>query len=153
MRSAYKYLAHTIAGLVAIQAAAVAFAMFGLLYWVGEDNNTLTPSTVNDRSAEFQGSAGFDIHSFGAIAIALLAIVLLIVSFFAKIESGVKWAGVVFLVVLLQWVFAIVAFSAPVAGLLHGANAIVLFSVALLAARRAGTAQGEPSTAEVAATS
>jgi hypothetical protein len=151
MRSAYKYLAHTIALLVVVQAAAVALAMFGLLYWVGEDKHSLTPSMINDQSVDFNGSVGFEIHSFGAIAIALVAIVLLIVSFFAKIDGGVKWAGFVFLAVLLQWVFAIVAFSAPIAGFLHGANAIVVFSVALLAGRRV-TANADASTpSEVAA--
>ena len=40
--------------------------------------------------------------------IALLAIVLLIISFFAKIPGGVKWAGFVFAAVLLQWVIGIV---------------------------------------------
>jgi hypothetical protein len=153
MRSAYKYLAHTIAGLVVVQAAAVAFAMFGLLYWVGEDDNTLTPSAVNDRSLDFNGSAGFDIHSLGAIAVALVAIILLIVSFFAKVEGGVKWAGFVFLSVLLQWVFAIVAFSAPVAGVLHGGNAIVVFALALHAGRRVSASAVAATPAEAPATS
>ena len=49
--------------------------------------------------------------------VALLAIILLIISFFAKIPGGVKWASFVFLAVLLQWVFAIVSFEAPGLGL------------------------------------
>ena len=152
MRAAYKYLAHTIAGLVVVQAAAVALAMFGLLYWVGEDKKTLTPTIVNDRSADFSGSVGFAIHSFGAMAVALLAIVLLIVSFFAKFDGAVKWAGFVFGAVLLQWIFAIVAFSAPLVGFLHGANALIVFSVALMAGRRAGAITANAAPTEVAAT-
>ena len=73
----------------------------------------------------------------GAMALALVAIVLLIVSFFAKIDGGTKWAGFVFLAVLLQWVLAIVAFSAPVVGLLHGINAFVIFGVAMTAMQNA----------------
>jgi hypothetical protein len=152
MRATYRILAHIIAGLVVIQAAAVALAMFGLLFWVGEDKNTLTPSAVNDRSADFSGSVGFDIHSFGAIVVAIVAIVLLIVSFFAKFDGAVKWAGFVFLAVLLQWVFAIVAFSAPVVGVLHGANALVVFAVAIMAGRRAGVVAATGTPAEAAAT-
>ena len=152
MRATYRVLAHTISGLVVVQAAAVALAMFGLLYWVGEDKKTLTPAAVNDRSLDFAGSIGFDIHSFGAIAVALVAIVLLIVSFFAKFDGAVKWAGLVFLAVLLQWVFAIVAFFAPFAGLLHGANALVVFSVALMAGRRASVIAAGAAPTKVAAT-
>ena len=40
MRATYKILAHTIAGLVAVQAAAImVFAVFGLLHWI-DDGNT-----------------------------------------------------------------------------------------------------------------
>jgi hypothetical protein len=78
------------------------------------------------------------------MAIALVAIVLLIVSFFAKIDGGVKWAGIVFVAVLLQWVFAIIAFSAPVVGLLHGINAFVIFGTAMMAMQRAKSATSAP---------
>ncbi len=36
MRSAYKSLGHTIAGFVAIQAAAIALWVFGMLNWVDD---------------------------------------------------------------------------------------------------------------------
>ncbi len=77
---------------------------------------------------------------------------LLIISFFAKFDGAVKWAGFVFLAVLLQWVFAIAAFGAPLVGFLHGANALVLFAVALMAGRRAGMIAADPTPTEVAAT-
>ena len=57
-------------------------------------------------------------------------------SFLARIPGGATWAGVVFGVVVLQVMFAFVAFGAEVAGLLHGANALVLFTVALYAGLR-----------------
>jgi hypothetical protein len=116
-----------------------------------EDDNDYTKSIAEDRTAT--GALGQNIHSFGAIIIALLAIILLVVSFFSKIEGGVKWAGIVFLVVLLQWVFAIVAFSAPVVGMLHGINAFVIFGTAMMAeqnARRsASTATSTPTSPAV----
>jgi hypothetical protein len=152
MRTAYKALGHTIAGLVVVQAAAIAFAFFGLLNWVGNDKHDLTPSMVNDESAKFTGSAGFVIHSIGADVIALLALVLLIVSFFAKIPGGVKWAGFVFLAVLLQWVFAFISFSAPVVGLLHGGNAIAIAWFGWHAASVAGSTVGEPESAQALST-
>jgi hypothetical protein len=134
MRPTYVVLARVTALLVLVQAAAIAFGTFGILKFV-EDGDDYTKSVAEDRSAT--GALGQNIHSFGALAIALIAIVLLIVSFFAKIDGGVKWAGLVFLAVLAQWVLAIIAFSAPVVGMLHGLNAFVIFGVAMSAAQNA----------------
>jgi hypothetical protein len=135
MKDTYRILAGLTCLLVLVQAASVAFGTFGILDFV-EGGNDYTKSVAEVRASE-AGGIGQNIHSFGAMAIALVAILLLIVSFFAKIEGGVKWAGVVFLAVLLQWVFAIVAFSTPVVGLLHGLNAFVIFGTAMTAMQHA----------------
>ena len=142
MKSAYRVLAGLTCLLVLIQAAAIAFGTFGIINFV-EDGNDYTKAIGEERAAE-AGGIGQNIHSFGAMAIVLVAIVLLIVSFFAKIDGGVKWAGIVFVAVLLQWVFAIIAFSAPVVGLLHGLNAFVIFGTAMTAMQRAKSATSAP---------
>ena len=150
MRSAYKALGHTIAGLVVVQAAAIAFAMFGVLHYV-EEEDSLSKSLVDDRSG-FAGAVGMNIHSVGAMIISLAAIILLIISFFAKVPGGAKWAGFVFLAVLFQWVLAIVAFSAPVVGALHAVNAFAIAGLAELAAKKA-SAVAPSAPAEAAAVS
>lgn len=142
MKSAYRVLAGLTCLLVLVQAAAIAFGTFGIISFV-EDGNDYTKAIGEERAAE-AGGLGQNIHSFGAMAIALVAIVLLIVSFFAKIDGGVKWAGIVFAAVLLQWVLAIIAFSAPVVGLLHGLNAFVIFGTAMTAMQRAKSAASAP---------
>ncbi|HET9758491.1 MAG TPA: hypothetical protein VFP51_01950 [Nocardioidaceae bacterium] len=142
MKSAYRVLAGLTCLLVLVQAAAIAFGTFGIISFV-EDGNDYTKAIGEERAAE-AGGIGQNIHSFGAMAIALVAIVLLIVSFFAKIDGGVKWAGIVFAAVLLQWVLAIIAFSAPVVGLLHGLNAFVIFGTAMTAMQRAKSATSAP---------
>jgi hypothetical protein len=142
MKSAYRVLAGLTCLLVLVQAAAIAFGTFGIISFV-EDGNDYTKAIGEERAAE-AGGIGQNIHSFGAMAIALVAIVLLIVSFFAKIDGGVKWAGIVFAAVLLQWVLAIIAFSAPVVGLLHGLNAFVIFGTAMTAMQRARSATSAP---------
>lgn len=142
MKSAYRVLAGLTCLLVLVQAAAIAFGTFGIISFV-EDGNDYTKAIGEERAAE-AGGIGQNIHSFGAMAIALVAILLLIVSFFAKIDDGVKWAGIVFVAVLLQWVFAIIAFSAPVVGLLHGLNAFVIFGTAMTAMQRAKSATSAP---------
>jgi hypothetical protein len=74
----------------------------------------------------------------------LLALLLLIVSFFARVAGGVKWAAFVFGLVILQVALAFVSFAAPVVGALHGLNALALLAVAGLAARRVGTRADVP---------
>ena len=142
MKTAYRVLAGLTCLLVLVQSAAIAFGTFGIINFV-EGGNDYTKAIGEERAAE-AGGLGQNIHSFGAMAIALVAIVLLIASFFAKIDGGVKWAGIVFVAVLLQWVFAISAFSAPVVGLLHGLNAFVVFGTAMTAMQRAKSATSAP---------
>ena len=137
MRTAYRALAHTVAGLVVVQAAAIALWVFGLLHWV-DDGHSLTPAVLDDEAEGVTGSVGILIHSVGAMVVAVVAIALLIVALFAKIPGGVKWAGFVFLAVLFQWVIAIVSFGVPGLGFLHGANALVIAWLGWHAAKVAG---------------
>jgi len=141
MKSAYKYLAYAIPVLVAVQAAAIAFAFFGLGKWV-DDGGTLDKAAMeSDKSLGFTGEVGFTIHGIdGQMVIPLVALVLLIVSFFAKIPGGSKWAGFVLLDVVFQIALAFTAFGAPVVGLLHGLNALFLAWLGWTTARRVDAA-------------
>ena len=153
MRATYKVLGHLIAGLVVVQAAAIALWVFGLWHWLDDGNgHTVTPQLADDRFEGVSSMAlGINIHSFGAIVVALLAIILLIVSFFAKIPGGVKWASFVFLAVLFQWVIAIASFGVPGLGFLHGANALLVAWLGWHAASRANVVSETVPTAEGAA--
>jgi hypothetical protein len=68
--------------------------------------------------------------------IPFIALSLLIVSFFAKIPGGLRWAGATFGLTALQVALAFAGFDAPVVGALHGVNALVLLAVAFLAGHR-----------------
>jgi len=72
----------------------------------------------------------------GMMVIPLLALVLLIVSFFAKVPGGVKWAALVLLAVVIQVTLGIFGHENAVFGLLHGLNALLLFSLAFMAGKR-----------------
>jgi hypothetical protein len=152
MRSAYRYLAHGIAGLVAIQAAVMVFAVAGLYGWIS-DGNTLTESTMTaDEPPDFTGAIGFMLHGMiGMMLIPLLALVLLIISFFAKIPGGVAWAAGVLGLVVLQVALGLFGHETPYAGMLHGLNALILFSVALQAGRRSSVTSETTTAAEVSA--
>lgn len=137
MRSAYRYLAYAVAVEVAIQAAAIAFALFGLGKWI-EDGGTLDKASM-EGDLSFTGVLGFAVHGInGEMVIPLIAIILLVVSFFAKIPGGARWAGFVLLAVVVQVLLGLFAHEAPWLGPLHGINALILFLVALHAARLAG---------------
>lgn len=154
MRATYKALGHTIAGLVAVQAAVLALAIFGLWNWI-DDGNTLTQAKAeSDSGLGSPGEIGFLLHGvIGMMVIPLVALVLLVVSFFAKdVPGAVRWAGLVFVAVLFQVVIGIVSFSAPAAGALHGLNALVIAWLGWHAAKVAGGTGTESSPNQAAAT-
>ena len=142
MKSVYRVLAYLVAFEVVIQAAAIAFAMFGLVRWIDE-GGVLDAAAIESGSVEFTGVIGFPVHGInGQMVIPLIALLLLIVSFFARIPGGVLWAGLVALAVAVQVLLGIYATGAPVLGMLHGAVAMVLFAFAVIAARRAEATLG-----------
>ena len=124
MKQTYRVLAGLIAVGVLIQAASVAFGWFDAL-------SAVDAGTVIDGN--YEGNAGHVIHGIvGMMVMPLLALILLIASFFARkvVPGAVKWAGIVFGVTLLQVALAFAAFSAPVIGALHGINALILLGAA-----------------------
>ena len=140
MKSAYKYLAYAIPVLVAVQAAAIAFGFFGLGKWI-DDGHTLDKAAIESDSTKFTGDFGLTLHGIdGQMVIPLVALALLIISFFAKVPGGSKWAGFVLLDVVFQIALAFTAFGVPVVGLLHGLNALFLAWLGWTTARRVDTA-------------
>lgn len=139
MRNVYRGFAFAVAALVALQAAFIAFAMFGLTNWI-EEGGTLDASTFSEGSTvEVGGGTGFMLHGIvGTILVPLVALILLVISFFAKIPGGVKWAAIVFGLVVLQYALSFIGRAAgvPFIGALHGLNALILFGVAVSAALR-----------------
>ena len=80
------------------------------------------------------GEIGGILTASAAIAMALVALLLFIFSFFAKIQGGVKWASLVFLDVVLQWAFAFGGFLvAWQLGAFHTLNAIILAGIGMKA--------------------
>ncbi len=142
MRSVYKVVAFVIAAEVALQAMAMVFAIAGMYRWVN-DGGVLDKAAMENGEPPFAEGIGFLIHAMnGMMVIPALALILLIVSFFAKVPGGVKWAGAVFLLVALQVTLGLLGHSIPAAGALHGLNALLLFSAAVytgLRSRKLGT--------------
>ncbi len=132
MRQTYRGLAFLIAIGVLVQAAAIAMAWFITLH-------DLDNGLVVDKN--YDGNVGHGLHSIvGMMVIPLLAIGLFVVSYFAKIPGGVRWAGFVLLAVVLQIMLAFIAFGVPAIGALHGLNAFAVAGLAAAAGRRAAIA-------------
>lgn len=143
MRSTYKFLGYAIAVLVVVQAGAIAWAFFGLSDWITNDNGVIDKAYLECDDCESFGTAewGFAIHMFfnGLVLIPLLSLIMLVVSFFAKVEGGVKLALTIVLLVVLQ-VIVLPMLSReidPGFGALHGINALILLGAAAGAGRRA----------------
>ncbi|WP_202867522.1 hypothetical protein [Kribbella pittospori] len=133
MRSVYRVLA----GLVAI--GVVLQAMFIALGWFTAISD-MDDGLVIDKN--YDGNTGHILHGqFGMMVIPILALLLLIVSFFAKVKGGVRWALYVVGLVALQITLAFLSFGAPALGALHGLNAFALLAVAAIASRRAAAAR------------
>ena len=100
---------------------------------------TFTPDgSFNTRFTGKEGLVGFIVHGInGSMIVPLLALLLLVVSFFARVPGGVKWAAILFGLVAAQVLLGIFAHELPSLGAVHGLNALAVFSVALLAAHRA----------------
>ena len=138
MKQVYRVLAFLIAAVVAIQAASIAYGMFGLIKWI-EEGGTLDQST--ELTPALGGYTGFSWHATGGIfVISVISLLFLISSFFAKVPGGIRWALIVLGVAVLQ--VALGLFSHSVAGLgwLHGINALVLFGTAMMAGMRVSRA-------------
>jgi hypothetical protein len=142
MKSVYRVLAYLVALEVVIQAAAIAFALFGLTKWI-DDGGVLDAAAVQSESTTFTGLIGFIVHGLnGQFIVPLIALLLVIVSFFAKVPGGVMWAGLVLLTVIVQVLLGIFAHGVPELGILHGIVAMALFAFAVVAARRAEASLG-----------
>ena len=137
MRATYRVLAYLLALEVVVQAAAIAWAVFGLTAWI-EGGGVLDKAGMESESVTFDGVVGFMVHGMnGTLIVPVIALVFLVVSFFARFPGAVAWAAAAFTAVVVQVALGIFAHSAPVLGMVHGVLALVLLVVALVAARKA----------------
>ena len=156
MKGIYRGLAYVIAAEVAIQAAVMVYAVAGLGIWVENDGGVLDKAAFESGDTIFPEIVGFMIHGInGMMVIPALALILLLVSFFAKIPGGVKWAGLVLLAVVIQVALGLFGHENAIFGALHGLNAMLLFGLAVMAGKRVSsvTTAADPSDRELVGSS
>jgi len=156
MRKAYRILADIIAIGVAVQAMVMVFAVAGLFHWINDEGGTVDAGVVEgweDDHPTFQGAIGVPLHEIiGGMVIPVLALALLVIAFFASVPGGLRWAAIVLGSVVVQVMAGYSAGDVPWIGLIHGLNAFVLFSAAIMAARAARPAADLEAQTAMAAT-
>jgi hypothetical protein len=136
MISAYRVLAYLMVLAVVFQASVIAFAVFGLRNWVVVDGGMLEAHSLRSEPG-YAGQIGFLLHQKnGQIVIPLIAILLLICSFFTAVKRGVIWTAALAATVAVQIYLGTFPIGLPVLGILHGIGALAIFGFALIAATR-----------------
>jgi hypothetical protein len=121
---------------VVVQAMAIAYAIAGLGKWVEDDGGVLNKQVLDSDSPDFQGVGGFATHGInGTMIIPIVVILLLIVSFFAKVPGGVQKAAILFGLVALQVFLGIFSHEIPGVIVLHVLNAFAILGLAIAAGR------------------
>ena len=142
MRKAYQWAAWLIAGLVAVQAAMVAFFGSGESKYIdggGVIDRAMVESAQSSGELPFPEVIGALIHGVnGGMVIPVVALVLLGLSFGTPVPGARRWAGFVVALVVLQVTLGYSQGGLPALGLLHGANALLLFAATSHAARLVG---------------
>jgi hypothetical protein len=140
MRTAYKVLAYLVAAEVAVQAMVMVWAIAGLGKWVdggGVFDKSVIEGSIDTGAMPFPEVLGVLVHGInGIFVIPGLALLLLIVSFFTKVRGTIKWALIVFALVVVQTQLGFLGHDFPLGGALHGLNALALFGAALHTGRR-----------------
>jgi len=143
MRMVYRVLAYLVALGVVVQAMSMVYAVAGLGKWI-DKGGVLDKAVMESDASPFPEVAGFAIHGInGMMIMPIIALLLLIISFFARVLGGIAWAGLVLLLVAIQITLGLAGHSIPFLGALHGLNALLLLGASLNAARLAGTRTGQ----------
>ena len=141
MRAAYLWLARIIALLVVVQAMTIVFAVSGLFHWISAEGGAVDDSVVKGWDATpptFTGAIGHFIHLMtGERVLPALALLLVIVAFFAHVSRGVVLALVLLVLVILQTFSGLFGDQMPYLGLWHGLGAFLVFGTAMAAAMKA----------------
>jgi hypothetical protein len=145
VKKAFRILNYAISAEVMIQAAMIAWAVFGVSKYV-DDGGIINKDKIEGDTMLFDGEWGFAVHGLnGSILIPLLGLVLLIIAFFARIPGGVRHAAILFVLILVQaFVLPILAGGAPFVGMLHGANALVILGMSIYGGRLGAEALAAP---------
>ena len=144
MRKLYSVLAWIVAAGVVVQAASIAFGFGGMTGYV-MDGGVVDKALLESQQATFTGDLGFPIHELvGGLLLPVVTLAMGAVSFFVRgVPRARTLAWTLFALVVIQGNAGYAIADIPYVGLLHGANALLILLVAVLAARRGSRTHDE----------
>ena len=129
VRNVFRWLSAILFAAVVVQVALAAFGGFDAVHKA--DKVSISKKTIEN---------GFNAHGLVGTIIVIAMLVLLIVAAAGRLgPTQVKWAGGIFALGVIQYLLGVVSTSAPVLGLLHGLNALLIFAATGLLAHRTWT--------------
>jgi hypothetical protein len=156
MRRVYSGIAWLVAGLVIVQAGAIALGFGGMMHFVDTGGVVDKALTESRTASNFTGEIGFPIHGIvGGLILPIAALLLVLVSWFTKVRGASWWAAGLFVLIVVQGSLGYSIKDMPYIGAIHGANALAVLAVAVVCARRTRSAARrpapEPATADASA--
>ncbi len=131
MRSAFRWLTAVLFVAVVVQVALAAFGGFDAVHKA--DKVSISKKAIEN---------GFNAHGLVGTLIVLLMLITLIVAAAGGIgPAQTKFVGVILALGVIQYLLGVVSTSAPAVGLLHGLNALAIFSTTGILAHRTWTAE------------
>lgn len=144
MHRAYGVIAWIIAGGVAVQAAAIAFGVGGMVHFV-QDGGVVDKALIESGQITYLGEIGFWIHAIGgAVVVPLAAVALLLLAFAVRVRGARLLAAIVLGLIALQVMAGFGLRDLPYLGLFHGVNALAVLLVSVYAALRVGRTTRTP---------
>jgi Family of unknown function (DUF6220) len=128
MRDAFKYLTSLLFLAVVVQ---VGFAGYGAFNAIdkADENQTITKKTIEN---------GFDPHGIMGTIVLVIMLLLLVVALVGRLERMIiRLSAVIFVLGLLQILFAYLGTKSAPLGFLHGINALAIYGAVAFLAHRA----------------
>jgi hypothetical protein len=130
MRDAFRYLTSILFVAVVVQVALAGYGAFNAVK-KSDDNGSISHDAVEN---------GFNAHAILGTLIVALMLLLLIVALAGRLGRGyLHYAGGLFVLGILQLLFAALGNAVPALGFLHAVNALAIYAAAALLAHRAWT--------------
>jgi hypothetical protein len=126
VRTTFRWLSAILFIVVVVQVAFAAFGAFDAVHRA--DKVAISKKTIEN---------GFNVHGALGTLIVILMLLLLIVAAAGRLGPAmVRLSGGIFALGVIQFLLGVVSTSAPAVGLLHGLNALLIFSATGVLAHR-----------------
>jgi hypothetical protein len=130
MRDAFKYLTSLLFLAIVVQVGFAGYGAFNAIDKADSDRQ-ITKKTIEN---------GFDPHGLVGTIVGIVIVLLLITAFAGRVEPLMRrLAAVLFVLGILQFLFAYLGTVSAPLGFLHGINALAIYGAAAFLAHRAWT--------------